>query len=257
MKSSIYALIAFVAANLFSGCATSSRTQSSAAANPLRVGIASEAPPLILGEKGDWDGIEIELATMLGAELGREVEFVQLSAGALPTSLEKGNIDMIMAGASTIKSEEKNIQLCNPYLTSGMMALVPSDDMYLYGQGFSQPFAGKVGVQTGSRGEAFMRTYFPKEKLTKYKSAEAAAKALIQGDVRMVLHDSLTIWWLNGLHQGDGVDVVPTPLSQRYLAWWVGGDDAALKESVNRFVATVQSDGRLRSVIKMWLPDAR
>lgn len=64
----------------------------------LRVGISPTYPPIAFRLDRKVRGVEIDLATMLGEELGRNVQFVELRWQRLIPELVAGNIDIIMSG---------------------------------------------------------------------------------------------------------------------------------------------------------------
>ena len=238
------------------GCTTTSQTPRPSGP-VLRVGIANDTAPMTSRVSGQWTGIEIDLAKALAAELDRPVKFVSVKPFSLSKSLENGKIDVIMASTTAFPTEGREVQSCKPWLSSGIMAVVKSENLALYPNGVPQPFPGVVGIQEGTRSEFFMRIYFPEEEPVVFKTSKEALAGLKAGKVDLLFHDSLTAWWLRLENAQDGIAVVNRPIGQRNLLWWVGIEDEALRTSVNAFITSIHQDGRLREIIANRLPDAR
>src|SRR5215471_14493718 len=89
-----FVLLSFIAA----------RTSSAADAAPLRVGVTPNFPPIIYKEGGQLAGAEVDFAQALGAELGRPIQFVELSWEDQIPALADGRIDIIMSSMSITRA---------------------------------------------------------------------------------------------------------------------------------------------------------
>jgi ABC-type amino acid transport substrate-binding protein len=48
--------------------------------------------------------------------------------------------------------------------------------------------------------------------------------------------------------------VLPSPLTDEYLAWGIRKTDPELKASADRFLESISKSGQLESIVRRWLP---
>jgi ABC-type amino acid transport substrate-binding protein len=247
LRTSLVVLVVALAAV----CGSNSQAADTA---PLRVGVTPVFPPVIYKEDGKIIGVEADLARVLGAELGRPVQFVELDWEDQIPALTEGRTDIIMSGMSITPARQLRITFAKPYLVTGQMALVRREDAYRYALGFPSRPEGPVGVVRATTGDFLVQQEFPNIKRKEYSSSEAAAKALMKKRVNLFICDAPTIWWLAGLHEADGLVGVPFLLSQEQLAWGVTRANTDLLDQVNRAQDKLQQEGQISRIVKRWIP---
>src|SRR5687768_12506071 len=62
----------------------------------LRIGIAPHYPPLAYKFRGELVGVEVDFASQLGKELGKQITLVETPWSELIPALVEGKIDIIM-----------------------------------------------------------------------------------------------------------------------------------------------------------------
>ena len=90
------------------GCAPKKRPSPEQA--PLRVGLATNYPPLAFEENGVVKGIEIDFAEQLSEESGTEVSILTMPWERLIPALRDGQIDIIMSGMSVTDARRKLVK---------------------------------------------------------------------------------------------------------------------------------------------------
>ncbi|MDZ7582075.1 MAG: hypothetical protein U5R30_16205 [Deltaproteobacteria bacterium] len=55
-------------------------------------------------------------------------------------------------------------------------------------------------------------------------------------------------------NQSMDLTVLPSPLTEEYLAWGMRKTDAALKESADRFLESISMSGQLEYFVRRWIP---
>ena len=221
---------------------------------PLKVGVTPIFPPVIYKEGGKFAGVEADFAKILGEELGRPVQFVDVKWEDQIPALVDGRTDIIMSGMSVTRARELRIAFSKPWLIIGQMALVRREDAYRYALGFPANPSGTIGVLKATTGDFLVQQEFPANERKTYTAAEDAAKALKKKRVDLFLCDAPTIWWLAGLHETDGLVAVPIFITQEQLAWGVRRSDTDLLNSVNAALEKLQQSGRANATIKRWIP---
>ena len=223
-------------------------------ASPLRVGVTPTLPPMVFKQGGTLVGIDVDLARLLGQELGRPVKFVEVPWEDQLEALTQGRTDIIMSSMSITMARRFLIDFSEPYLTVGQMALVRRTDKSKYDFGFPAKPPGTVGVLKATTGDFLVQGEFPKAKRKPFGSGEEAARALIKRKIDLFISDSTLVWYLGGAHANEGLSVVPLPLSQEQLGCGVRKSDPEFLASVNRFLAKSRQNGTLNRVIQRWIP---
>jgi len=246
-----------------SGCATVVKEESVAPDESLlRVGVSSNAPPLI-SRKGDTRvGLEADLARELGAYLAKEVRFVEISWKDQIDALLDDRTDIIMSGMSITRLREVRIAFSKPYFRTGQMALINIKHKRIAPYGFygimGVSITLRFGVVKGTTGENFVRKNFARaKKIEAFKTSREATSALLNGGIDILIHDAPMILMLAAENESNNLTVVPSLLSEEYLAWGLRKSDPDFIEDVNRFVDHISENGRLDEMVQRWIPFAR
>jgi len=223
----------------------------------LRIGTSAGYPPLTFKQDGQLQGVEIDLASAVGEELKVKTHVVEMPLEKLIAALNDNRIDVIMSGMSVTDERSKRVLFTDPYMKIGQMALIRSADLVQW----SQPRAvfakgARVGVKTGTTGEAFAGTTLPDAVITSFTSIDEGTDALAGNKIDIFIHDAPTIWRLaaNTATQKAGLMGLYRPLTEEYLAWAVRPQDAELANALNQSLATLKNDGTLGRVLGKWIP---
>ena len=112
---------------LSAGCTPTVSTLSDTGAaekNILKVGVTSNAPPLIYKHNNQFTGLEAELAAELAKFTGKEVRFVEVKWVDQIPALLSGKTDIIMSGMTVTTLREMRIAFSKPYIIAGQVSLV-------------------------------------------------------------------------------------------------------------------------------------
>ncbi len=248
---------------LIFGCAATGGSYP--AANPaipndrvLRVGVTANAPPLIFRKGEKIQGLEADLAQELGASLGKSVQFVDLKWEDLIPALLDNKIDIIMSGLSVTKLRKVRVAFTEPYLNSGLKAMIRGKDVSKYPSliMFKYISETRVGVEKGTTADFLVQKVFRNTERVLISSPEKAARALVKEKIDVFIHDAPVIWWLAAEKESDGIIPVPKFLTREDIAWAVRHEDKELLDSANTFISKWKNDGRLKAIINKWVPYA-
>lgn len=144
------------------------------AAGKIVVGITDYAPMDYKDENGEWTGFDAEFARLFAAELGVEVEFIEIDWDNKIFEVESGAIDCIWNGM-TITSEILNAcSVSDPYINNSQVVVMKSDVVGNYAD-LASLSALKIAVEAGSAGEAAIS-----ETITDYTAVATQADALLE-----------------------------------------------------------------------------
>lgn len=256
---------------LLTGCAAPQGQKSSAGAkqapaaseapNPdvLRVGVSTNAPPLIYKQGFEVVGLEAELAKEFGDYLGKSIAFVELDWEDQIPALLANKTDIIMSGMTITKMRQVRIEFSEPYFRTGQMALTRNKYAKMippnyYGiRGMS--IMARFGVVRGTVGEIFVQQNFGQaQKIVPYKTSRQAVEHLLKGRIDVLIHDGPIILMLAAENENKGLTVIPSLLSEEYLAWGIRKSDPELLEAADNFVDMLIKEKKLDPIINRWIP---
>jgi polar amino acid transport system substrate-binding protein len=242
------------------GCAAMSGPEGGASRtmpSELRVGTATNYPPLAFKADGQMQGVEVDFAQKLTSELGIKVSVIETTWEQLIPALQGGQIDVIMSGMSITEDRAQRVQFTVPYLNIGQMALIRRADYdRLRDRDAMQQPSARVGFINGTTGEAYARKQLSQTQLVGYDMPEAAIVALRGGAIDFFIHDAPSIWRITGSRTGEYADLTGRyrPLTAEYLAWAVRKNDDALLERLNGVLLRWEQTNEIRAVLDRWIP---
>ena len=221
----------------------------------LRVGTQTDYPPLAFEREGQLVGIEVELAQKLGEALGRRVRFEAMDRKALIPALERGEVDLLMAGISVTPERSARVRFTLPYAQVGQMALLRRDALgRLGGEVGLRRRGSRVGFVRGTTGEAYVRGRLPKSVPIALESVERGERALRADEIDYFVHDAPTVWRLGMNPYDDELIGLFEPLTDEALAWAVRKDDAALGDRLDALVREWKQRGEIDRILNRWVP---
>src|SRR5262249_54299516 len=159
-------------------------------------------------------GIEADFAKALGEELGRPIQFVEISWEDQIEALTGGKIDIIMSSMSITRPRTLRVAFARPYLAVGQATLVRREDANKYLLGFPIRPEGTIGVLKATTGDFLVQQEFSRNKRKDFKSPEDAARALRKKNIDLFISDSPVILWLASINEDQGLVSVPIYLTE-------------------------------------------
>jgi len=258
MKSVKQSLVLFLLLIAFIGCSTTTDMatgdRSGLQPLPLRVGITPDFPPVIFKQAGKLAGVEVDLAHLLSKELGRPVEFVEVNWNVQINALMEGRTDIIMSGMSVTQAREVRIDFTSPYMRSGLMAAMRSEDAPRYNS-IDRLFLDylSVGVVQGTTSDVFVQHKMPKARRIPLSKADDAVYEFQARRIDLFIHDAPSIVWLVAENEA-ALKGLWKFLNEEYIAWGVRKGDDELLSQVNAILEQWKEDGTLQKVLVKWLP---
>jgi polar amino acid transport system substrate-binding protein len=249
--SSVVLLVA-----LLVGCASGPNTGAVSAARSsyLRVGVTPDFPPVIFKEGDRLLGIEADLAHKLAETLGRQVQFVELSWAEQIPALLAGQTDIIMSGMTITRERELRISFTDPYLRSGLLALMRTADAGRFNSRESiLQSSAVIGVKRGTTADVFVQRYIPRARKIELPEPRDAPFLLQRGEIDLFIHDAPSVAWLASENEAS-LTALLVLLTDDQIAWGVRRDDPELRAAANRALAEWRKDGTLDGVLRHWLP---
>jgi ABC-type amino acid transport substrate-binding protein len=257
LPSTFTGLLLGIAALTVLSCATSSpgpRTSPPPGPKPLRVGVTSDSPPYAVRRGDELTGLEVDFARALSQELRRPLTLVDLRFTQQMSQLANGRIDIIMAGMSVTRVRELRVAFAEPYLRSGLVAVMRRGETGRYDTVDAVMQSNAViGVVEGTTGDKFGHERMQASQVIVYPDASAAVGELRGNRIDLLITDAPVAAWFVSLYEAD-LAVLTKLLDEEPLAWAMRRDDDQLLAATNAALAKWRSDGTLARILDRWVP---
>ena len=140
----------------------------------LIVGITDFAPMDFKDDSGNWIGFDADLAALVAADLGVDVEFVEIDWDNKILELNNKSIDCVWNGMTLTDEVKNSMETTNAYCNNAQVVVLPADKAEDYKDVESLKDL-KFAVEAGSAGEAAA-----KENGFDYTSLTAQADTLLE-----------------------------------------------------------------------------
>lgn len=139
----------------------------------LVVGINAEFAPFefhtMINGKDTIVGFDIDLAKDIAKDMGVELELKELAFDALLTTLQTGQVDVIISGLSATEERRKTVDFSEPYYRGGQVLLTTNQNVGKFNS-FADLKDRKIGLQLSSLQDKLMTSLLPDGKYTKIES---------------------------------------------------------------------------------------
>ena len=215
--------------------------------NSIQIGICSDYPPFeSRNDQNALVGYDVDLSHMIGQELGKKVEFVDMSFNTLLNSVRSGKIDMVISSVGITEEREKQVDFSEPYFFN-RLTVVSRKDMPLANEN-TLP-GKKIGVQLGSSFAHWAKTRNLNNitamdlnpqliEALKAKQIEGVIIDYAQAAIFCQKNPELIYHFLEHDEQGTAV---------------VFQKGSPLRDSVNQILQKLKASGQLQALEKKWL----
>jgi polar amino acid transport system substrate-binding protein len=215
------------------------------------VSLNRDYPPFVMMTDGQLSGLDVDLATLLAEYLGVKVRFIQPETydQQIPKLLA-GESDIIIAAMTRTVERGLTVSFTDPYFEVSQAAMVrrdlapPTADSYF---DLLKIRGLKLGVKADTTHEKFARELFPDNVIQRFPTAEAAADALLKGDVNAMVADSpfVKVWYETNPDHYMKVAALLAPVTKEYYAFAIRPGDPVFLGWLNLFIDQIKIDGTL------------
>jgi polar amino acid transport system substrate-binding protein len=252
-------LLFFLCSFLFSGLFTCTPMQiKKIAPNPsiLRVGVSTNAPPLIYKNDNTITGLEADFAQKLGKFTGRKVEFIELDRDSQIPALENNEIDIIMSAMSVTQPGQHRISFSNPYLRSGQILLVRLNEKTRFSTGIYNLISSNyiIGTIKNSLGNLFMTKTITGAKIKQFSNPAEAVQALIDKEVDAFFYDAPMVCHYAAINENAKLTPILTLATEEYLGWGISKENPELLRQANALLENLRNTQQLQQMIRNRIP---
>ncbi len=154
----------------------------------IKVGVVNGKPMSYTLSSGSWEGYDIDFATKIFAELGYNVELVEVDYVNREKMLEKGEIDCYMSG--TDLSDDQGFIYSDKYIESTQVLLYKKDSGIDI-TSFSKLEPYKVGVLEDTENMYSIKEYVNYEQVLEFKTISELIASFDEEDIDVVVVDHM------------------------------------------------------------------
>ncbi len=222
--------------------------------NQLVVGMELSYPPFeMTDEQNRPAGIGVDMARALAASLHKELVVQNTSFPGLIPALQTGKIDLAISSMTITDDRRKSIDFSEPYLRTGICALLSAKSDVQTVEDLNQP-TRTVVVKDGTTGFTYAREHLPLAHLLQISEPSACKLEVIQGKADAFIYDQMSIYQY---HQQNPTTTRAILKPIREESWGVGirkGNDA-LRGQVNAFLSDFKAKHGLEALGDKYIHD--
>lgn len=225
------------------------------AADKLRVGLTGDYRPFshLDPQTGAWSGMDVELAGLLGAAMGRDVEFVQTSWPALSADLQAGRFDIAMGGISITQERARIGFFSSPILADGKTPIARCEDQFRFQTLPQIDQAGvRVIVNPGGTNERFARAHLSKARLLLHPDNNSIFAEIIAGRADVMITDAIEARLQSRLHPELCAIHPDAPFDRAEKAFLMRKDER-LRADVDAWLQQMREKGAVQAMIDRWV----
>jgi len=208
-----------------------------------------------IGPDGQPTGISVELARGLAAELGRTLKVENIPFTGLIPSLKSRKIDLIISSMTGTPERAKAVAFSDPYLTTGLAALVPragsASDLASLDQA-----GNTIVVRQGTTGEMFSRQSIKRARILTLEKENACVLEVVQGKADAFIYDQMSVFQ-NARRNPETTRALLAPLQTESWAVALRLDENELRSSVNTFLQEFRSEGGFDRLADKYLAEEK
>ena len=223
---------------------------------PLRVGMDLSYPPFeTIGPDGQPAGVSVELGQALADHLGRPLIIENIPFTGLIPALKSGKIDVIVSSMTSSPERAKTVTFSDPYLTTGLGALLPAASTAQGLDDLDQPGRAVV-VRQGTTGEVFARANLRQARVLTLDKESACVLEVTQGKADAFIYDQMSVFQ-NAKRNPRTTRALLSPLQTESWAIALRQGNDELLARVNAFLAKVRTDGGFDRLSEKYLAEEK
>ena len=253
-RTTAIAAIAAIAVFGFAGFAPSAGAQSVEKikkAGVIRIGVMGEQAPWgSIDANGNFSGYDIDVARLVGEELGVKVDFVPNAVPARIPNLLTGKVDLQMAVMGMYPDRAKAVQFSKPYAGLKIILLSSAKNKI---EKIEDAKNLRIGVPRGAaQDKAITALLGDGPNIRRFDDDASNMQALVSGQVDAI--GGNTTYKLS-LDKASPVNDYEQKLvfNEQWQGICTKLGDVELNAWLNQFIDKIKSDGRLEAINKKWL----
>jgi polar amino acid transport system substrate-binding protein len=219
----------------------------------LRIGVSPFIPWVFKDKNGKLVGFEIDVAKKLAKDMGVTPKFISYDWEKLIPALNKGKIDVIIAGMAITPQRALKVNFSMPYATSGIsLATNTQHTKHIKNVEGLNRKSIKIGVISATVSEGLAKRVFNKSTIMAFKKSKEAEDAIVSGKIHAYM-EAKPIPRFIALDHPSKVDVpLSEPLLSTKAGFAINKGDPDFLSFLNSWIVAREADTWLTSTHDYW-----
>ena len=215
----------------------------------LLMGNDTTYPPFeSIGDNGDPEGFDVDIAMELADRLGLELEVVTTAWEGIIPGLKTDKYDILMSAMTITDERLAEIDFSDPYIDSNQSIAVKKGTTDIVSE---EDLVGKVvGVQVDTTGQFTAEEIAGIKEIRKYDTILLAFQELELGRIDAIMNDYPVNAYLSKI-RGQTEVVTTVTTDEQYGIGVKKGNDQLL-EAINQALADMDADGTYNEIFDKW-----
>ena len=209
----------------------------------------AEFPPYEFKDGGEFKGIDVEVAKLIGEKIGAEVDILDIAFDSLIPTVMSGKADFAMAGMTVTEDRKQNVDFSHTYQTAVQTVVVTKDSDI---KTIDDLQGKKIGVQTGTTGDIYCTDDFGEEAMERYSKIIDGFQAMKTGKIDAVVVDDQVAKSIVEQDLGS-YSILDTAYAEEEYAIAVKKGNSELLDKLNSAIDEIKSNGQLKSIVDKYI----
>jgi polar amino acid transport system substrate-binding protein len=241
---------------LLTACQKRQGQDSAQAGQPLRVGMELTYPPFETQDAaGNPDGVGVELAKALAADLGRPLKIVPMEFSGLIPALKSGSVDLVLSSMTATDQRRQSIDFSEPYAFTGLALLVEKTSGIESAQDLNVS-GRKITVKASTTGESWAAQHLPLAEQAAFTDEAACVQEVAQGRADAFIYDQLSIYRYQK-NNPEKTRAILKPFVEESWAIGIAKGNDSLRTQVNGFITKFRNEGGFAKLADRYLKEEK
>lgn len=217
----------------------------------VRVGTTGDYKPFTYLDKetGEYEGIDIDMATSLAGALGVKLEFVPTTWGTIVTDLLEDKYDVAVGGISKKLGRQMQVFFTIPYMETGKAPITLKENVEKF-QTLEQIDREGVTaiVNPGGTNEQFARDNLKKAKILVHDDNVTIFEQIVAGKADLMITDAVETLVQEQIHPELAAVNPDKPFTFTEFGYMLPRGDIVFKEWVDLWLHTALKTGELQEI---------
>ncbi|MDY4140385.1 MAG: transporter substrate-binding domain-containing protein [Eubacteriales bacterium] len=227
-------------------------TSVSALADTLTMATNASFPPYEYWDGDQMVGIDVEIAEAVCAEMGYELDKLDMDFNAIINAVTSGKADFGMAGMTVTEERQQSVAFSISYAT-GVQSIIVKEGSPIasYDDLAAEGATYKVGVQMATTGHIYAEDEFGVERVVLFDNGNDATMALKNGKVDCVIIDNEPAKAY--VAANEGLVILDSAYAVEDYAACFAKDNTELVEKFNAALQKLIDDGTVAGIVAKYI----
>ena len=209
---------------------------------------AAFAPYEFIDSKGDFAGIDVDIAKAIAKELDMELVIKDMEFESLLLAVQEDTVDIVLAGLTVDDERKEKVDFTQTYATGKQVIIVKENSAIAS----ADDLTGKtIGVQSGTTGDMYCTDDYGQDAVKPYNNGALAIAALMNGQVDCVVIDNEPAKVF--VQANEGLKILETEYIIEDYAAAIAKNNTELLEKVDAAITKLKNDGTIAKILAEYI----